>query len=296
MQVHQNIIDKIRERCELVKEKGHLLVLSLAGGAAIGTVGNVAVMYFLEKFNLMKYFDEVWGVSAGSMVGGAYCAGLSSEDIVEIASKSRLRDYVKIKLTMPFDTDQLNDFFRSILPVRTFEECRMPFFALACDYSEESQSIDILQKGDLADAVTASISLPHIFKPFEMNGKRYFDGGLVENTPNKSVLKHHYDPENPKKISIISTCYGKASLKPNDGTPITQLLNTMAYYRYRLQLEQNQYVRSQRGVYQLMLNFEINNITKMAFNKMGPEIAPAYGQLLDKLSYVCAKDAWNIDY
>ncbi len=296
MHVHENIINKVRERCITLKENDIKLVLSLAGGAATGTVGNLAIVYFLKKYNLMQYFDEVWGVSAGSMIGAAYCSGMDLNDIVDTVCNVRLRDFVRVKLAMPFATDQLHSFFEKMLPIKTFEECIKPFYVLACAYTEDHQHIDVFSSGSLADAVTASISIPHVFEPFKLNGATYFDGGLVENTPNKSVLRNHYQKKDPRRISIISTCFGKASLQPNTGTPISNLINTLGYYRYRLQLEQNQYVRSQPGVWQLMLNFEINGITKLQFNKMDTQVVSAYGQLLDKLSYVCAKDAWNIDY
>ncbi len=296
IEVHQNIIDKVRNRLELLKEKNFKIVLSLAGGAAKGVVGNAAFLYFLDRYDMMHYFEEVWGVSAGSMVGGAYLAGVSINKLMGIIASVRLRDFIPISISMPFPTNRINDFFGAILPVENFKDLNKSFYVLATNYTPEHQSIDIFHTGDLADAITASITLPHIFTPFQMDGNVYFDGGLVENTPNKSVLRNHKKQSDKRRMSIISTCFGKADLKPNDGNPISNLINTLAYYRYRLQLEQNEYVRSQPGCYQLMFNFEINNITKLQFNKMGPEIVPAYGQLLDKLSYICEKDAWNIDY
>ena len=76
---------------------------------------------------------------------------------------------------------------------------------------------------------------------------------------------------------------------------MAKIMNLLATYRYRLQLVQNELTRTKPNTGMLMINLDVP-IPKMAFNRMGPIIVPVYGQLLDKLSYTCELDNWNITY
>jgi NTE family protein len=61
------------------------------------------------------------------------------------------------------------------------ERCSIPFAAVAADI--ESGAEVILRKGPIERAVRASIGLPGIFAPVEMDGQWLMDGGLVNPLP-----------------------------------------------------------------------------------------------------------------
>jgi predicted acylesterase/phospholipase RssA len=297
---------------ELVKKKltkfanipNQKIVLSLAGGGAKGCVGNVVLLYLFERLNLMDHFEEIWGVSAGSMIGSAYCAGMSSAELINLISDIKLRDF--IKFTNPkklwenrgyFTTRKFRQFYQDNLPVKTFEECRNNFHIIATRIEEGNESAEVFDTGNLADAVTASMSIPDVFEPFILDGKMYFDGGMVENTPNISVFHHHDKLNDPRHLAIFSTCYGLEHYRRDTGgVLVKKLLNLLGMYRYRLQIAQNEVTRMQPNTGQLMINLAINSISKTDFQKMAKPIVPTFHQLLDKLAYICELDNWNITY
>lgn len=294
MQVPEGIVQKLRK---FAIHKDQKIVLSLGGGGAKGCVGNLALVYLLDKLNLMQYIDEIWGVSAGSMIGSAYCTGLPVVDLIKICANIKMRDFVTVNKLPPFKTDKIYKFFNDMLPKKTFEECIKPFYIIATRFSGEFEEGVIFSKGDIAAAVTSSISIPDIFEPFIIDGNMYADGGLVENTPCISVYRQHRIRNDPRQLAILSTCFGKEHYDHTMGNTVLigKLMNMIAIYRYRLQLTQNELTRSKPNTAMLMINLDVP-ISKAEFNKMGPQILPVYGQLLDKLSYITSTNNWNIDY
>ncbi|MBW2596875.1 MAG: patatin-like phospholipase family protein [Deltaproteobacteria bacterium] len=67
------------------------------------------------------------------------------------------------------------------LPVRRFEECDTPLAISAANLSQRKQTVFI--DGDLIKAIQASGSVPVLFKPVEINGSLYLDGGITGKAP-----------------------------------------------------------------------------------------------------------------
>ena len=63
----------------------------------------------------------------------------------------------------------------------TFEELNIPFSCTACDLL--NGELVVLNSGDLIKSVRASMSVPAIFKPVELDGRYLVDGGVVCNVP-----------------------------------------------------------------------------------------------------------------
>ena len=63
----------------------------------------------------------------------------------------------------------------------TFESLHKPFAAVATNISDGQTTV--LGQGDLPKAVLASVSVPPVFRPVEINNKLYVDGGLKANLP-----------------------------------------------------------------------------------------------------------------
>jgi len=67
------------------------------------------------------------------------------------------------------------------LPVRRFEECDKPLAISATNLSQRKQTV--FTDGDLIKAIQASGSVPVLFKPVELNGSLYLDGGITGKAP-----------------------------------------------------------------------------------------------------------------
>ena len=66
-----------------------------------------------------------------------------------------------------------------------FNKLPIPFRCLSTDLNA-AQTVTFA-RGSLPDAVRASVSLPGIFQPFELNGHEFVDGAVLENLPTQAV-------------------------------------------------------------------------------------------------------------
>jgi NTE family protein len=88
--------------------------------------------------------------------------------------------------------------------VDSFDNLPIPFRAMATDL-ETGKSV-ILDKGDLANAIRASIAIVPLFSPVEIDGRLYVDGGYLKNIPVDVVQNMGVD-----RLIIV-----------NIGTPLTK--------------------------------------------------------------------------
>ncbi|MEA2097080.1 MAG: patatin-like phospholipase family protein, partial [Candidatus Cloacimonadota bacterium] len=72
-------------------------------------------------------------------------------------------------------------FFEENLPVKTFEELKIPLKIVATDYWKQEQVI--FDSGDLIPAIRASMSIPAVFEPVIIDDMVLIDGGITNNLP-----------------------------------------------------------------------------------------------------------------
>jgi NTE family protein len=80
------------------------------------------------------------------------------------------------------------NFLRSHLGDRTFKELVLPFTCVATDIQTGKEIV--LDEGNVAEAVRASLSLPFFFQPAYLNGRFLVDGGLVNPVPTSIIVTH----------------------------------------------------------------------------------------------------------
>ncbi len=189
--------------------------LVLSGGGARG-FAHIGALKALEELNVPVTL--VTGTSMGAMVGGAYAAGYSADDIRQItlgvnwrrmfaprAERSDLSWRRKDDdrkglgvgelgisdkgLTLPAEvvpTQELDIFLshatEPVNAVNDLSRLSLPFAAMATDL--ESGKRVVMQKNvTLSLAMRASMSVPGAFAPVNYNGRLLVDGGLVDNLP-----------------------------------------------------------------------------------------------------------------
>jgi NTE family protein len=155
--------------------------LALGSGSARGWA-HIGVIRALEEVGIKP--DIVAGCSIGSLVGAAYVGGhldvlekwvtrLSFLDVV------RLLD-VRIGGGL-IEGDSLMSSFRDKIAQLNIEELPRPFAAVATDLNNGREVW--LQKGSLPTAVRASLALPGLFTPVDLDGRWLVDGGLTNPVP-----------------------------------------------------------------------------------------------------------------
>lgn len=195
---------------------GERIGLVLAGGGALG-MAHVGVLRVLEENRIP--ISYVAGTSMGSIVGGAYATGqtvdamertLIDSNWDEVFSDAVQRDKLPYrskagrnreiygdtklsindgKLVTPFGVVQgqrllpvLQELYHNAPPAPAdFNSFRIPLRVVAADI-ETGQAV-VISRGDLATAVRASMSVPGVFAPVEMDNRLLVDGGIVNNLP-----------------------------------------------------------------------------------------------------------------
>ncbi len=188
--------------------------LVLSGGGARG-LAHIGVLKVLEREQIPVH--AIAGTSMGAIVGGLYATGLSASELESellrlnwadvfanrvdrqhLSNRRKEEDYSFSaalefgvrdgELKAPQGTVSgrgLEVLLRRLtLPVRhieRFADLPTPFRAVATDM--ESGEALVLQQGDLAQAMRASMSVPGVFAPIEWDERLLGDGGLVNNVP-----------------------------------------------------------------------------------------------------------------
>lgn len=187
--------------------------LVLGGGGARGAA-HVGVLKVLEENKIPV--DYIVGTSMGAIVGGLYASGVSPEKIDETfrstdwddlftdkpsdkdlsfrnkLDRRRFIDFEmgvkKRKLLLPkglISGQKLGFLLKSltlqVASVEDFDKLPIPFRAVATDI--ETGEMVLLKKGNLAEVMRASMSVPGVFSPVELEGRTLVDGGITNNLP-----------------------------------------------------------------------------------------------------------------
>lgn len=172
-------IDGILERMGLFKDTS--VGFALSGGGAKG-FSHIGVLMAFERSGIKP--DILAGVSAGSIAGVLYGAGLRPTDIIKcFTDSSKFADFAEWALPKEgfLKLDRFGRLLEEWLPVRYLEELKIPTVVCATDF-DHGKSVG-WSKGEIVPRVLASCSIPIIFNPQKINGVHYVDGGVLHNLP-----------------------------------------------------------------------------------------------------------------
>lgn len=159
------------------------VTLVLGGGGARG-LAHAGALAVLEAHDIP--IKGIVGTSIGAEIGAFYAAGLGTERIQGLV---RDLDWMAtVRLFWPsLDGGGLTSgrnimaYLREHLGQTRFPDCRPPLRAIAADMRTGEQVV--LEEGDLAEAVRASVALPGIISPHRLGDRLLGDGGLVNPLP-----------------------------------------------------------------------------------------------------------------
>jgi NTE family protein len=186
--------------------------VAFGGGGARG-IAHVGVIRWLEEHRIP--IDMAAGTSMGGLVGGAFASGMDAAELQTFiesldwdqlfggssfayknirrkadarAYPSRLEFGLRGGIVPPTALNNgeyvellLGRIAAPYFNVEDFDDLPTPFRAVAVDLLS-AQPV-VMRGGSLADAMRATMSLPLIFPPVDINGQVLIDGGTMNNVP-----------------------------------------------------------------------------------------------------------------
>lgn len=175
------------------------LGLALGGGGVRG-FAHICVLELLDELGLQP--SIIAGTSMGAVIGALYASGMSGKDIGELAREYSIQDGDTLRDVMK-KRSSLAKWLKAFVPERrrgglmsidrflvsalepimhiTFEKLKVPLVVVATDFWTAEEVV--MESGDLATAVRASMAIPGAFTPVSKDGRVLVDGGLVNRVP-----------------------------------------------------------------------------------------------------------------
>ncbi|MDD4354165.1 MAG: patatin-like phospholipase family protein [Candidatus Nanoarchaeia archaeon] len=170
--------------------------LALGGGGLRG-FAHLGVLKFFEEKGLKP--NIISGTSIGALVGAMACKGYSSSEIFESGKKfMNIRQLIDLKIPLNglSSKNKIKTYMGNYLS-GNIEDLETRFISVATDLN--SGMPEYITKGNLINAVSASISIPGLFSPEIIGKKLLVDGGMTNIVPAK-ILKEN----GAKKIISVS--------------------------------------------------------------------------------------------
>ena len=186
--------------------------VAFGGGSARG-LAHIGVIRWLEEHHVP--IDVAAGTSMGGLVGGSFAAGMSADELRRLIADtdwdamfsstsfayknvrrkedardfpSRLEFGLKRGIVAPtaLNNGQQVDFLLARIAagyhdLETFDRLPTPFRTVAVDLKTGERIV--IDRGSLAEAMRATMSLPGVFPPVEIDSRILVDGGALDNVP-----------------------------------------------------------------------------------------------------------------
>ena len=226
--------------------KKNKIGLVLGGGGARG-LGHIGVLKVLKIHSIPIHM--LAGTSIGAVIGAMYAATLDPhwienkfKEFINSEAYKRIglhrlvptsqpnssifqtaATYMKNQIIINLANDRLgilkqerlSEIIEFLLPVKTFEELKIPFSCLAVDLNSGEDVV--FNSGNLIEAIVASSAIPGYIPPIEKDGMLLTDGAVSCPVPVKTVRKmgadfrisvdvglNHFEPlENPNLLQVL---------------------------------------------------------------------------------------------
>lgn len=199
------------------------VALVLGGGGAKG-FGIIPVLEVIDELGIP--IDTVIGNSAGAIIGGLYSVGYTPAEIRDtvtnvnwssifadkprspleplLEGRSTESSPIALKLGANFSVELgggistgqnayllFKDISVKIPSYIDFDSLPIPFRATTVNLL--TGELELLESGDVAEAIRSSMSIPAVFQPFPIDNELYVDGLVLNNLPIQQAKDMGYD-------------------------------------------------------------------------------------------------------
>ena len=267
----------------------------MSGGGARG-LAHIGVIKVLEENNIP--IDFVAGTSMGAIVAALYAMGYTPDEMITLMKTDDFKrwytgtmdqDYMyyfkknkdvpdmlsihfsfkdslrivppqaNIVNATPMNFGFLETFSGSTAACKgNFNDLMVPFRCVASDIYNKREVV--FSKGDLGDAVRASMTYPFFFRPIKVDSVLMYDGGLYNNFPS-DVMQREFNPD-----IIIGSIVSDNPTVPEEKDIMSQVENlVISRSDYSLPKEKGIVINMHVKGINLLDFHKIDNITKLGY-------------------------------
>ena len=284
---------------------GQTVGLVLSGGGSKG-LAHIGVIKALEENRVP--IDYVGGTSMGAIIGSLYAMGYTTDEMINIIQSEdfnnwytgtiteQYRYYFKQETPLPDlinvgfnieDTIPKTKWPLSIVPNHLmdfavmsiyapgaaaagydFDNLFVPFLCIGSDISNNKEIV--FRKGDLGQAVRASMTFPVYFRPITIDGNIMYDGGIYNNFPYDRVVEA-FQPD-----IVIGSKTAEENKAPDEDDLLEQLENMVmnpAGYN----------IPEEKGV---LIEMDFENASLLGFSKLEEYVRKGYQNTLDSMARI----------
>lgn len=254
------------------------IAIVLGAGASKG-FAHIGVLKVLESNKVPLHM--IIGTSAGSFVGSLYAYGYNAFELQRLSFAIEKDDIVD--LTIPdngfIKGERLEGYINQILGNTPMEKLRIPFYAVATDIRSGREVV--FGSGNTGTAVRASCSIPGIFRPVNISGRMYVDGGVVSPVAVEAARRLGAD------IVIAVDISGDVEAASPTGTieTILQAINIMYSKLAAIQLSKADVVIKPKVGYIGSADFSKRHEATLEGEKAALEVLPKIQELVNRLKH-----------
>lgn len=269
-------------------------------------MAHIGVIKALEENRIP--IDYVGGTSMGAIIGGCYAMGMSTDEMIEIIGSKEFSNWmngtieeeykyyfkaenpapdifkvgIDLKDTIPrtrfplsvIPNDLMDFAFMEIFSRASaaagynFDSLFVPFLCNAVDISNSREIV--FRKGDLAQAVRASMTVPLYFRPILIEGNIMYDGGIYNNFPVQHVI-NQFHPD-----VIIGSKTAEGNTPPDEFDIMAQIENiVMKPSNYEVDPEEG-----------ILLDMDFQKESLLSFDKLDEYVEIGYRTTLEKMDSI----------
>ena len=232
-------------RSETTNETRPKIGLALGGGGVRG-FAHIGVLKALTRAGVPV--DLIAGTSIGGIVGAPFAAGHAIEDIEnELLRLVQLRSMVRLIDLRPnrrglFQQESIHQYFADQLGADLqFSDLPIPLALIAADIRNGKEVV--LTQGSVIDAICATMAVPGVIAPMEIEGRKLVDGGILNNVPANVARSMGADV-----VIAVDVAAARLITDPESGLSAEEVIRSPVLPRFALEMWRAQAIMMQEIV------------------------------------------------